>query len=104
MRSGFVVLDSKDAMRAVSDHLSKLEKVVGEPLALIENETIEKPFGWIFFYNSKKYTDTGDIKYMLAGNAPIILDKNTGKIHETGTAYPVEYYIEEYERSKSQRE
>ncbi len=33
---------------------------------------------------------------MIAGNAPIIVDKVSGEITETGTSYDVEYYIKEY--------
>jgi hypothetical protein len=31
------------------------------------------------------------------GNAPYIVNKNTGEIIEAGTAYDIEYYIKEYE-------
>jgi hypothetical protein len=41
--------------------------------------------------------DTNDIKYLLAGNAPILVDKNSGKIVVLGTAKPVEQYLLEYE-------
>ncbi|TDF37641.1 hypothetical protein EYS14_15125 [Alteromonadaceae bacterium M269] len=53
-------------------------------------------FGWVFFYNTKKFQETGDFRDMIAGNAPIIVDKVSGEITETGTSYDVEYYIKEY--------
>ena len=65
-------------------------------LALIDEETIERDFGWVFFYCAKKYQETLEPKYMIGGNAPIIIDKSNGKITETGTAREIEYYIEEY--------
>ena len=34
----------------------------------------------------------------LVGNAPYIVNKYTGEVIETGTAYPIEEYIEEYEK------
>jgi hypothetical protein len=37
---------------------------------------------------------------MTGGNAPIIIDKNDGSIHITGTALPVEKYIRDYMKTK----
>lgn len=64
---------------------------------LIEDETIEESFGWVFFYNSKEFLETGDFSYALIGNAPIIVDRLTGIVTQTGTAYPIEYYINQYQ-------
>jgi hypothetical protein len=58
----------------------------------------EESFGWIFFYNSKQFIDTGDFSYAIAGNAPIIINRMTGELSVTGTAHSIEYYIEEYQR------
>jgi hypothetical protein len=65
-------------------------------LLLIPEETIEFEYGWVFFYQTKEYIETGDVMQMAVGNAPIIVDKNSGELKLTGTGYPVEYYIEEY--------
>ena len=59
--------------------------------------TIERRFGWVFFYGSRLYSETGDLRYAVAGNAPFIVDRHTGAIVPTGTAEPVERYIAEYE-------
>jgi hypothetical protein len=56
----------------------------------------DKPYGWVFFYNSKDY-DSNDISTHLAGNAPIIVDRIDGELRVTGTARPTEHYIQEYE-------
>lgn len=61
-------------------------------LCLVLEETIEKPYGWIFFYNSKQFLEKHDFDYAIAGNAPILVDRN-GSIHLTGTAEPIEFYI-----------
>ncbi len=68
-------------------------------LVIVEGSTIEKDFGWVFFYNSAEYLRTLDFRYALGGNAPIIVDKKDGKITVTGTAHCVEHYIDEYEKS-----
>lgn len=60
----------------------------------------DKPYGWIFFYNAKNFDPT-DIRTMVAGNAPFIIDRINFEISVTGTAMPVEHYIKEYEASLS---
>ena len=66
-------------------------------IIVIDNETIEKEWGWVFFYDTSEYVKTGDSDDGLVGNAPYIINKNTGEIIETGTAYDIDYYIREYE-------
>jgi hypothetical protein len=34
-----------------------------------------------------------------AGNAPFIVDREDGRIHVTGTAFPTEFYLENYART-----
>lgn len=90
-------VDIHKAKIIVSERLAELEASVGEPLGLMEEKTLEKGFGWVFFYNTKRYLETGEFTYMLAGNAPFIVDKRDGSLHETGTAEPIEIYISKYE-------
>jgi hypothetical protein len=56
----------------------------------------EYDFGWVFFYNSKEFVDSGDFKHQLVGNAPLIFDRVDGQIYVTGTAHSLEHYIDEY--------
>jgi hypothetical protein len=65
---------------------------------VIDEGTIEKDWGWVFFYTSERYLKTRDIRYAIAGNAPYIVNRHTGEVRVTGTAQPIEHYIEEYER------
>lgn len=59
-------------------------------------EVEERPVGWIFYYQRERHGETGDWRDMLAGNAPILVDRVTGEAHVTGTAYPIDHYITEY--------
>ncbi|MFW5443461.1 MAG: YrhB domain-containing protein [Methylococcaceae bacterium] len=90
-----------DAKKIAYQYIKELEGKLGELLMLADTETIEKPFGWIFFYNSKDYLETGELSYMLAGNAPFIVDKENGQLHVTGTDQSIEHYISEYEKQRS---
>ena len=73
-------------------------------MALSDNELIisnalEKPWGWVFFYNSKRFLETRDDRHAIAGNGPFLIERETGRLFETGTARPLEYYIANYERT-----
>ncbi len=72
---------------------SKVECVI------LEDQTIERNWGWVFFYQSKAYVETGAFQDMLGGNAPFIVNKHDGSVVETGTAHDIHYYINEYEQS-----
>lgn len=78
-------------------HLEEKEKMIGVKLILDEDETLEKDFGWVFFYNSKDYVENDDFSSMMVGHGPFIVCRGDGVIHQTGTAKSVEEYIEEFE-------
>jgi hypothetical protein len=56
----------------------------------------DKPYGWVFYYNSKEF-DPNNISTHMVGNAPIIIDRVDGELRVTGTAHPTEHYIKKYE-------
>jgi hypothetical protein len=87
----FSVLEAK---KKALNYLADIEKEMEMPLLLIEDEVIESEIAYAFFYNSKDYIETGDISSCLAGNGPIIVLRNNGKIIEGGTDSPVEYYLD----------
>lgn len=93
------MINLADAKTIVRSYLEKVGRQAGEQLEIVETETIERPFGWVFFYNSRKYLRTKNFSDMLAGNAPLIVNRETGDLHVTGTAHPIEHYIAEYEAS-----
>ena len=69
-----------------------------EPV-ILDEFTIEKDFGWVFFYQAHRFIETEIFSYCLAGNAPIIVNKFDGSSHYTGTALETEHYIAEYENN-----
>ena len=68
-------------------------------IIIVDESTIEKPWGWVFFYTSKKHKETKGMPYAIAGNAPMIVERSSGRLIPTGTAHPINYYIENYERT-----
>ncbi len=73
-------------------------------LGLVEEATIEVEFGWVFFCAARGYLETEDDRYALVGNAPILISRRDGSLHETGAAYPIEVSIENFKRTGNTQE
>lgn len=67
-----------------------------EELIILADRTIERPWGWVFFYTTRGWKD-GDIRYAVGGNSPIMVNRFDGSFHDTGTAQTAEHYITAYE-------
>lgn len=90
----------KEAKNLVIEYLAKLQAGRSYELALMEDRTREEDFGWVFFYNTRRFIESGDVQWALGGNAPLIVDRRSGELHVTGTAHPIERYIEEFRRKR----
>jgi hypothetical protein len=89
----------QEARGLAESHLAKLPMSPPTELVILDERTIETNFGWVFFWNSKKYQETREFRYALAGNAPLIVDRRDGSVHETSTAQPIEDIIENYRKT-----
>ena len=49
-----------------------------EDFELVITHIVEKSFGWIFYYNTKAYVETGDHLDALLGNIPLLVLKKNG--------------------------
>ena len=94
------MLTKAEAIELVSEKLRQMS-ASENPLVVVETNTIERPFGWVFFYNSQKYIETGVLRLRLAGNGPIIVNKISHAVEFFGTNKPVQTLIEDYENSLS---
>jgi hypothetical protein len=89
-----------DALKIARDYLD----IDNDPsIFIMEEETIEFEYGWVFFYQATERVEIAGILVGLGGNAPVLVDKRDGSVHRTGTAYSQEKYIKEYiERQKKE--
>jgi hypothetical protein len=85
-----------DARKLAEEYLSKKQTCPPTPLTILDGHTIEADFGWVFFWTSKQYIETGELRYALAGNGPLIVDRRDGSVHETSAAEPLEKVTERY--------
>ena len=56
----------------------------------------EHDFGWVYFYDGSRHVETGSVGDAVVGNAPLIVDRVDGKLYITGTAHPIEHYLQEH--------
>jgi hypothetical protein len=84
------MIDLVTATRIAEEYIDQQITRGGLKLKLLREQTIERDFGWTFFYTAE------DESVLLAGNAPFIVHRDDGSIHVTGTAYPTETYLEIY--------
>jgi len=93
---GSVNMTRSEATKLALDYVKEREKGGGGELLLLDHATMEGVAGWVFFYQSRAYIETGDFGQLLVGNAPIFISRVDGVVRETGTAHPVEYYLKEF--------
>ncbi|MGB7468804.1 MAG: YrhB domain-containing protein, partial [Candidatus Acidiferrum sp.] len=71
----------------------------GTELVILEEKTVEKDFGWVFFFTTKKYLQTHNPSDLLPGNSPLVVERADGSTHFLSTSVPPKKAIEEYESS-----
>lgn len=92
------MISMDDAAELAQGFLDQRHDLPGDKLVLLREHTIEKPYGWVFFYNSRHFVETGDIQHMVGGNAPLLVSRTSGKIVVLGgTARPVSEYLKPYD-------
>ncbi len=69
-------------------------------VVILDEETIEKPYGWVLFYNSRRFVETKDLMYSLIGSGPVIVLAATGELIRLGSARSDAVQIEEFERQR----
>jgi hypothetical protein len=89
------------ATQLAQSYVQEMAKSCGISLQLLEDQTIERSFGWAFFYDAVREPGLGDFDTLLAGNAPFIIDKRDGSLHVTGTAFTIEKHLDNYERTST---
>ena len=52
--------------------------------------SLETSVGWVFWYQSRKYVETGDFTYAVFGLGPVLVDKRDGSAHLL-KGYPEEW-------------
>jgi hypothetical protein len=89
------VITTVQQARAIADeHLN----ASSPPVDIIDAVTQEHEFGWVFFYDSRRYLETGKFSERLAGNAPVLVERQSGRVWVLGTARSVDFYLTKFRR------
>jgi hypothetical protein len=77
---------SFDQAKAIAERsVRAIAGACNDEFGIVGNETIDE--GWLFYYNSKAFIETGNSRDALAGNGPIFVDRS-GVVKTTPTAIP----------------
>ena len=81
-------------------NLNQAEEIARRLLAVearvLPAETREFDVGWVFYYQSAQYLDTGDFQHLLAGNAPIFVARSDGRAFHVSYHQPLEASMTAY--------
>jgi hypothetical protein len=94
---------TKVEAREIAANELKQKSPPDDLFVICDEETIERLFGWVFFFQSERFLRTGEFRDRLAGNGPIMVNKYDATIEFGGTAMPPEYWIKEYERRRTSK-
>ena len=94
------MLTDKEIENIAKAYIAKKAENSKKDLILSPEPILKKQYGNVFYYNSRKFIEERDIDYALLGNGPFLVEKNTGKIFQFGTAESEEYYLNEYEAGR----
>jgi hypothetical protein len=93
------MIDRDEARKIALDFIAPKSNAKAPERVLLDDKTIERPFGWVFFYEARKFLDSHNIVDKLIGNSPFIVDRKDGSVHVMGTRRPIEFYLDAYENT-----
>ncbi|TVZ40861.1 immunity protein 35 of polymorphic toxin system [Alteromonadaceae bacterium 2753L.S.0a.02] len=97
MQNVVEMITKEKAKEIVERHINSMTQPEEDRYIVVDESTISKDWGWVFFYTSEKWHTTRELRYAVVGNAPLIVEKDSGNLFVTGTAMPIENYIQRYE-------
>lgn len=93
-----LVIDRGEAIRRANAEVSEMSARYGQTFVLLDDLTREESFGWVFFWQSEAFVKSGDFRDQLGGNAPFVILRESGERLTTGTAHPIDHYLDEIRR------
>lgn len=85
-----------EALDVARTYVADLSREQEQDLVLLEDQTRRYPAGWVFFYNSRAFAETGTLRKQLIGTPPFLVAAETGAVHRMGTAHGVAHYLDLY--------
>ena len=70
----------------------------GTEFVIHEDRTLEREFGWVFFYSPKAYLQTRNPRNLVPGAGPLVVERLGGGTQYLSTSVPPEQAVTEFER------
>jgi hypothetical protein len=83
--------------------LPNIGRLVDGGLTILDEYTIEKPYGWVFFYDSSRFLETRRLEDGIAGYGPLLVLADTGEVVHLETARDVEDSLADLEQARGLR-
>lgn len=77
-RTAICITDQQQALAIAQRTVAALSTKYA--FTVVENETIEKEFGWVFFYTTQAYLESGSPSDLVPGNGPFVVEKADGAV------------------------
>jgi hypothetical protein len=87
------MITKQQAEQLVYEHINAPSPQWPDMPEMIVVHTDERELGWVVYWTSRPYHETGEIQHAIAGNAPYLVCRQDGTLFETGTAPPIEERI-----------
>ena len=95
-----VAITKDQALQRVREYLDRMGSTeFAGGYVVVESKTIEKRYGWVFVFNSKKYLETWNIIFSLGGNGPIVVERESGRLHQLGSALSLQDSVKQFEKA-----
>ena len=72
----------------------------GTEFVLLEEETVEHDWGWVFRYGTREFAKTRDARDLVPGVGPFVVEKADGAVTFLSTSVPPARAVAEYERRR----
>ncbi len=93
------MLTFQKAKEIAEDSLKKATIDSGIKFSIIDNDTIEKPYAWIFFYHNTQPIGKAKATDALAGNSPFFISKIDGHLSVFPSGLNIDEMIDEFEEN-----
>jgi hypothetical protein len=94
------MLTKEQAQRIAMAFIADVAQESSRQYVLLEDKIIEKPYAWVFPFDTREYAETGNIRAMVLGTGPIVVNRQTGSAL-MAPAMPIQQYLAHYEAALS---
>jgi len=91
-----------DAIRQVEAELNiGFDPIDSGGLVVLDELTQERPYGWVFFLNTRRFAETRNRRDAVIGIGPVVYRKQDRSIHKLPSGIPTERAIHDFECRES---